>query len=84
MPIYVYQCECGKERELLLSFKEFDQPQTCKCGEVMERKMSTCSFIIKQTGKQMALDTLNDRQNGMPNRHWKAAAERIAVEGCNI
>ncbi len=81
MPTYGYQCKCGHKREELLPIKDLNKPQTCKCGEVMQRKMSACYFIIKPTGKQMALDTLNDRQNGMPYRHWRSAAERHAAGG---
>lgn len=80
MPIYEYKCGCENEREVLLSFQD-TRPQICKCGKVMQRKMSTCSFVMKQTGNQMALDTLNDKGNGMPNRHWKADAERFASAG---
>lgn len=81
MPTYGYQCECGYEREELLPIQERNQSQTCECGKVMQRKMSACYFVVKQTGKQMALDTLNDRQNGMPNRRWKKQAEQRAAAG---
>ncbi len=83
MPIYEYQCECGNETEVRLSFEESDQPQTCECGEAMQRKMSPSSFVMKQTGNGMALDTLNAKpqDGGMPNKHWKTAAERYAVAG---
>ena len=79
MPLYKYHCECGKEGEFLLPFDP--PPQICKCGEVMQRKVSACSFVMKQTGNQMALDTLNDKHTGMPNRHWKAGAEKAAARG---
>ncbi len=81
MPIYEYQCECGNEREVKLSLEEYDQPRTCECGGVMRHKISVSSFVMKQTGNQMALDTLNDKRNGMPNRHWKADAENFAATG---
>ncbi|KKL47268.1 hypothetical protein LCGC14_2337230 [marine sediment metagenome] len=81
MPIYEYQCECKKEKEIKLSFKDADQPQVCECGEVMQRLISASSFVMKQTGKGMALDTLNDKHGGMPNKHWKADAERFAAAG---
>ena len=81
MPLYEYQCDCGNERELKLSLEEYDQLQTCECGEVMQRKMSVSSFVMKQTGNGMALDTLNSKEHGMPNRHWKAKAEQFAATG---
>ena len=81
MPIHEYDCKCGNEKEVLHSFKDADQSQICECGKVMQRLMSVSYCIVKPTGKQMALDTLNDRRNGMPNRHWKSSAERFAATG---
>ncbi|KKL45323.1 hypothetical protein LCGC14_2356850 [marine sediment metagenome] len=80
MPIYEYQCECGVEKELLLSFKE-SSAQVCACGKHLQRKLSAPNFVTKQTAKGMALDTLNSKQNGMPDRHWKSYAEQKAFEG---
>jgi len=80
VPLYEYQCNCGNGEDRFLPYSQFDQPQTCECGEVMEHKMSRSSFVMKQTGSGMALDTLNSKQ-GMPNRHWKADAERSAAAG---
>ncbi len=81
MPIYEYECECGDKRDEFLSFADYDTPQVCSCGEVMRRKISLGNFSIKSTGNQMALDTLNDKHNGMPDKHWKADAERFASAG---
>ena len=79
MPIYEYQCKCGNEGEFILPFDP--EPQKCGCGVVMQRQMSVSSFVMKQTGRGMALDTLNEKRNGMPNRHWKADAEQLAAAG---
>ncbi len=81
MPIYEYKCGCGNETEVRLSFEEANQPQTCECGEVMQRKVSVVSFAMKQTGKGMALDTLNDKHGGMPNKWWKSGAEKVSAQG---
>lgn len=81
MPLYEYHCVCNRDKELCLSFEEGDKPQVCECGKTMQRKMSVSSFTIKPVGKQMALDTLNSKRDGMPDRHWKPAAERIAASG---
>ena len=81
MPLYEYRCECGNEAEVRLSFGEADQSQACGCGETMRRKMSVSSFVMRQTGSQMAVDTLNDKRNGMPTKHWKANAEKFAAAG---
>ena len=80
MPLYEYQCNCGNGEDRFLPYSQFSEPQTCGCGEVMEHKMSRSSFVMKQTGSGMALDTLNSKQ-GMPNRHWKADAEKLAAAG---
>ena len=82
MPLYEYQCECGEGKDILLSFQEADQPQICKCGKVMQRKISLPSFVMKQTGSQMALNTLNARDGGFPdvNKH-KSWVQQKAFEG---
>ncbi len=81
MPIYEYQCECGEKEDKLLPMQEGSQPQVCTCGKVMLHIMSVSSYAMKQTGKGMALDTLNDKHGGMPNKHWKADAEQYAAQG---
>jgi len=78
MPLYEYQCECGKEKDILLSFQEADLPQICECGKVMRKKMSLGSFAIKQYGGQMALDTLNSGVVGGKRKAW---AENMAAQG---
>ncbi len=79
MPIYEYRCKCGNEREVRLPLEEYDQPQTCECGEAMRHKISVSSFVMKQTGRGMALDTLNG--NVLPNKWWKDSAEKAAAAG---
>jgi len=82
MPLYEYDCECGKQKEILLSMQEGSQPQVCVCGKEMRRKMSVPRpAIFKPTGHGMALDDLNSKTNGFPNRHWKAGAEQKAASG---
>jgi len=82
MPLYEYRCECEEEKDILLSFGEADQSQICKCGKVMQRKMSLSSFKMKPIGSQMALDSLNSRSGGFPdvNKH-KSWVQRKAFEG---
>ena len=83
MPIYEYQCECGEKEDKLLPMQESSQPQVCTCGKVMRRMMSVSSFVMKQTGHGMALDTLNAKPHGggLPNKRWKAGAEKAAASG---
>jgi len=82
MPIYEYQCECGKKGERRLSYEEGSKPQTCKCGKTMNRQMSVSSFKMKLTGAGMALDSLNAPGGGFSarSRHtpWK---EQKVFEG---
>ena len=81
MPIYEYQCDCGAEREIILSFGD-GSTQVCSCGETMQRKLSLpAPAIIRQTGKGMALNTLNSKRDGMPNKWWKSGAENYAFSG---
>jgi len=59
MPIYEYRCECGNERETLCPF---GTAQVCECGKNMEKQWSVpCSPVMKQTGNEMALDSLNSK-----------------------
>ncbi len=83
MPIYEYQCECGSEAGVRLSYEDFDQPQTCGCGRTMRRKMSVFSFVMRQTGTGMAMNTLNAKSvdGGLPNKWWKTGAEKAAATG---
>jgi len=78
MPIYEYYCECGREIEVKLSYKDSDMPQICECGRVMSKKMSLSGFTMKPTGKQMALDTLNS--NAVKGSH-KRQIEQLAARG---
>lgn len=86
MPIYEYRCECGNEREVIVTYEEATQSEMCVCGEAMQRKVSLPrSPVIVQTANDMALRQLNKRGNGefqgMPNRWWKPEAERKAFAG---
>ena len=78
MPIYEYYCKCENEREVKLPFKDANQPQTCECGKVMQRKMSIPNFVMKPTGRGMALDTLNSNVVGGGRKEW---AENTAAQG---
>lgn len=78
MPIYEYYCKCNKEKEVKLSFKDADQPQVCECGKVMERKISLGSFVMKPTGRGMALDSLNSGVTGGKRKAW---AENMSAQG---
>ena len=78
MPIYEYQCECNGRREMSLPLSRFDEPQVCECGKTMQRKMSGASFVMKPTGKGMALDTINSDVVGGKRKEW---AKSMAAQG---
>lgn len=79
MPLYEYRCECEKEREVLLPSPE---PQVCECGEVMQLRMSVCSFVTKPTGRGMALDSLNSKGGGFSAKSKHTAQKQdLAARG---
>lgn len=80
MPLYEYQCECGSEGEFILPLNT--RPPTCKCGRVMQIKVSLSSFTLKPYARHMALDSLNARGGGFPdaNEH-KSWVQQKAFEG---
>lgn len=82
MPIYEYHCVCGNEKEVRLSFEEMNLPQVCDaCGKSLKRKMSAPHFVMKLTGKGMALDSLNSKWGGFPEGASKAKAQQWAAKG---
>ena len=80
MPLYEYKCECGNEKEILLSFQHPEQ--MCGCGKAMQHKVSPYSFTVKPYAGQMALDSLNSKSGGFPsvNKH-KSWVQKTAFEG---
>ncbi len=77
MPIYEYRCPSGHMAEALLPIAERDTPQTCFCGQSMTRVASIPQPpVMKPTGKDMALDSLNGRSTGYMKPEHKAAAAR--------
>ena len=80
MPLYKYKCECGNEGEFILPF---DHPeQICKCGKVMQCKMTSSNFVMKLYARNMALDSINSKGGGFPdvNKH-KSWVQQKAFEG---
>lgn len=39
MPTYGYRCQCGSSFDRYLRFENYDQPQTCECGQVAQRQI---------------------------------------------
>jgi len=83
MPIYEYQCVCGNEQDLRRSVDERNSPVACAvCGKGMSLQWSVSAPpVMKQTGRGMALDSLNTKLGGFPDGHWKASATRAAAAG---
>ena len=40
MPMYEFKCACGKAVDKFLRLAEYDNPQTCECGQTMVRQLS--------------------------------------------
>jgi len=72
MPIYKYICECNNQKEVMLSYADWDKPQVCECGKTMQRKLTAPTFVMKSTGRGMALDTLNSNNIGGKRKNWAA------------
>jgi len=65
-------------REALLTIEERDTPQTCFCGAAMKRVASIPQPpVMKQTGNDMALASLNSRDT----KHMKPEQIASAVRG---
>ena len=43
MPIFDYTCSCGQTFEKIVSFKDSEKPQKCKCGKEVKRTEITGS-----------------------------------------
>ena len=82
MPIYTFRCsKCGLDEDVILAVDKRNTERLHSCGSPMQRLMSLpLPAIFKLTGREMALDTLNSGM-AMPNRWYKAEAERLAASG---
>jgi len=82
MPIYTYRCKsCNVEEDAMVSVSHRDDPRTHSCGRPMKRVLSIpLPPIMRQTGKDMALETLNSGQ-ALPNRWYKSKYEKLAAKG---
>lgn len=81
MPIYELFCKCGEGEARVIPMDERDA-QVCTCGKTMKRKISVPGLaIIRQTGNDMALSSLNSKSGGFPNDQYKADAVRGTAAG---
>lgn len=76
MPTYEYECpSCGEWFEKFLSITSSDDPQTCSCGSVGEKRISPPNFILKGdgwTGKELKV-------NGQMMKRRQKVLERQSV-----
>lgn len=82
MPLYTYRCDkCGIEIDVRVPIANRDGERLHSCGSTMTRKLGrTLTPIMKQTGREMAADTLNSGI-ALPNRWYKDKDERGAARG---
>jgi len=77
MPLYQYRCpKCLSEEEVVSPISDLDKAKF-HCGEVMERIWSTPSIVMKQTGNEMALNSLNSKETA----YMKPLQKQWAAEG---
>jgi hypothetical protein len=82
MPVYEFFCECGKREDMYCPVERRDNQVCDVCGGIMRRKLSILSQpIIRQTGNEMALASLNSKHGGFPNDRYKADSVRGTVAG---
>ena len=79
MPIYTYRCpQCGIDDEDIVPMENRDDIKTHSCGTKMKRIIEVPRLILmKQTGKGMALDTLNNKDTN----HMKPEMKTQALQG---
>ncbi len=77
MPLYEYRCEkCGVDVEKMVPTEHRDNALHA-CGSILRRALSLPHGVIKQTGKEMALNALNSKQTA----HMKPIAKAMAAQG---
>ncbi len=79
MPIYPYTCKCGKEEDVLSTFKDLVDPYCTKCGLKMERDYSRQKVRFNLVGLGWARDGYNTdiddaeeqwKKDGKPTGYW--------------
>jgi putative FmdB family regulatory protein len=82
MPIYSFYCNsCNKQEDIILPISERDKTHICSCGCETKRIMTfPYPPIMKKTGKDMALNSLNN-DDTVPDRWYKPQAENLVAAG---
>ena len=68
MPVYSFYCECGVNEDLVVLVKDRDNQACPRCGKILKRRMPVPAIAFRQTGKEMALESLNSRHGGLPKK----------------
>lgn len=82
MPIYEFDCPCGQRETEKRNFADIDKPKVCFCGKDMRRIFSLPQpAIFRTTARQMALDGLNNKGEGMPDCDLKPMSQQAVLAG---
>jgi len=77
MPIYEYECGCGKEFDRYLPASKYLDPQECVCGQIARKVIRTPPIGFVQ--KDICYDSPID---GRPITSMAARREDLARSGC--
>jgi len=77
MPVYEYECSCGKAFDRYLPVAKYLDPQTCECGQVATKVMRTPPTGYVQ--KDICYDSPID---GRPITSMAARREDLARSNC--
>ena len=80
MPVYSFYCECGVNEDLVVLVKDRDN-QVCTCGEILKRRMPVPAIAFRQTGNEMALESLNSKHGGLPKDRFTKDYQKGIVAG---
>ncbi len=50
MPLYEYECSCGRRFDRYLPLASYKSPQTCTCGEVAAKRLSRPNIVADAAG----------------------------------
>lgn len=76
MPTYEYSCSCGARFDRVLPVKDYDQPQTCECGNLATKMLSRPMVFV---APDICYDSPID---GRPITSMQARKEDMARAGC--
>ena len=77
MPMYDFKCQAGHRFERMVPLAEFDQVQSCQCGEPAQRLISAPLFTVDNTGYTCPV---TGSWIGSKHQH----EENLKVHGCRV